>query len=85
MPVETEWVFGQNGTFPLVIPLMPAPYNAFQKQWKERVASSEAHLLYSFGKTTDNSETSDAGLIEHGLECTDHIFGPLLFPFTEMY
>lgn len=83
MAVETEWVFGQNGTFP-VIPLMPAPYNAFQKQWKERVGSSEAHLLHSFGKTTDNSETSDAGLIEHGLECADHILGPLLFPFTEM-
>lgn len=28
---ECEWEFGQDGTFP-VIPLMPAPYNAFQKQ-----------------------------------------------------
>lgn len=83
MAVETERESGQNGTFP-VIPLMPAPYNAFQKQWKERVGSGEAHLLHSFGKTKDNSETSDAGLIEHGLECTDHILGPL-FPFTVMY
>lgn len=49
MAVETEWVFGQNGAFP-VIPLMPASSKAFQKQWKEGVGSGEAHLLYSFGK-----------------------------------
>lgn len=65
MAVETEWVFGQNGAFP-VIPLMPAPSKAFQKQWKESVGSGEAQLLYSFGKNnTTHSETSDAGLIEH--------------------
>ena len=59
---------------------MSAPYNLFEKQWKERVGSRKTYFFHFFGKTTEGSVNLDANLIELSLERGDHTPGPLLFP-----